>query len=280
MEDRFSAAEIHARQRPSLVRKLREFSMGDPEGIVDKLKVIAEAALPPPDSMLSALQRSLNEETSLYNHLSTSVNGLDTDIAKQLASTPGAMLTTIPGIGLRWAPGLYAELGDPIRRRNVHSMAALGGIVPRIKQSGGPNKPAVVRHRSKKCSRYLKHALMSGAVSMSQYGHPEICEAYQFDKNAGRDARTRLAKNLLRVSLYMIDHHSFYLPPSMHRNSTHDQRRKYYVAMWPKVLMKWRDRGAINAATAEESTLRQWRDMAQELYDVELSLKPPQHKRK
>jgi transposase len=280
MEERFSAAEVHARQKPALVRKLREFSLGDPEGVALKLKVLAEIALPPSEAMIPALQRSLAEELSIYRLTSASLHGMDSDIAKQLARTPGAMLTTMPGLGLRWAPALYAELGDPIRRRNVHSMAALGGLVPRLKQSGGPNKPAVIGHRTKGCSSFLKQILISGAVSLSQYGHPEIREAYQLDKAMGRDARTRMAQHLLRVSLHMIDHQTFYLPPSLHQGGTREQIRDYYVKMWPKVLVKWRDRGAILEAVAEGAPLRQWRDMVQELYDIELSIKSPQTGRK
>ncbi|RLB60274.1 MAG: hypothetical protein DRH08_15645 [Deltaproteobacteria bacterium] len=280
MSERFSVSEIHSRQKPSMVRKLREFNLKDPEGAADKLKSLSETALPPPEAMIPALQRSLHEELNVYCMLSSSKKNLDTDIAKQLASTPGAMLTTIPGISLRWAPGLYVELGDPLRRRNVHSMAALGGIVPRVKQTGGPSKSAVVGHRRKGCSSFLKHILMSGAVSLSQYGHPEIREAYQFDDESGRDARTRLAQKLLRLSLHIIEHQTFYLPPSLHTNGTRDKIREYYLKMWPKVLIKWRDNGAILEAVAEGTPLRKWRDMAQELYDIELSLKSPQHRRK
>ena len=280
MEDRFSAAEIHARQRPSLVRKLREFKLKDPDGAVDKLRALAETALPPSEAMIPALQRSLVEELNIYRMLGSGIHGLDIDIAKQLARTPGAMLTTMPGIGLRWAPGLYVELGDPARRRNVHSMAALGGIVPRLKQTGGPGNPAVIGHRSKGCSSFLKHILMSGAVSIAHYGHPEIREAYELDKECGRDARTRLAQHLLRVSLHIIDDQIFYLPPSLHIKGTRDKIRDYYVKAWPKVLVKWRDCGAILEATAEGSPLRRWRDMAQEMYDIELSIKSPQTGRK
>jgi len=46
------------------------------------------------------------------------------------------------------------------------------------------------------------------------------------------------------------------------------------------VLIKWRDAGAIKQATAEGTPLRQWRDMAQELYDLELDLRSPQTGRK
>jgi transposase len=280
MEERFSAEEVHARKLPSLIRKLREFTLRDPEGVADKLKSLTEAALPPAAPMIQALQRSLAEELALYKHLSGSLHGLDTDIAKQLAHSPGAMITTMPGISLRWAPGLYAELGDPARRRNVHSMAALGGLVPRLKQTGGPEKLAVIGHRSKGCSSVLKHVLISGAVSLSQYGHPEVREAYQTDMALGRDARTRLAQKLLRLCLHTIDHQTFYLPPSLHTGGTYDQIRAYYAMMWPKVLIKWRDRGAILDAVAEGAPLRLWRDMAQEKYDLKLSLKSPQTGRK
>lgn len=280
MDDNFSAASILARQRPSLVRHLREHQLRDPEGAADKLKALAQNSLPPPECMIPALQRSLHEEMAVYSLLEASMHGLDTDIAKLLARTPGAMLTTIPGIGLRWAPGLYSELGDPLRRRNVHSMAALGGIVPGSKQTGGPEKAPVTGPRRRNCSTILKHLLMSGAVSISQYGHPEMRQAYQTDKALGRDARTRLAQDLLRISLCLIDTQAFFLPPSLHRGATRDQLRQYYADTWPKVLIKWRDSGAILEAVAEGSPLRKWRDMAQELYDLELNLKSPQTGRK
>jgi len=280
MEERFSAAEVHARQAPSLTRKLRDFGLKDPEGVVDKLKALAEDALPPAEAMIPALQRSMSEELKIYRLLSESLRSLDTDIAKQLARTPGAMLTTIPGIGFRWAPGLYAELGDPLRRRNVHAMAALGGVAPGGKQTGGPNNEMRVGHRTKVCCSFLKHVLMSGAISISQFGHPEMRQAYRTDKDLGRDARTRLAQKLLRIALHIIDHQNFFLPPSLHEESTHEQRRAYYAKMWPKVLIKWRDSGAILEAVAEGTPLRQWRDMVQELYGLELSLKSPQTGRK
>jgi transposase len=280
MEERFSAEEIHARKRPALVQKLRDLGCEDPDGAVEKLKGLAEAALPAPAPMIPILQRCLQEELALYRALDGSTHALDTDIAKTLATTPGAMLTTIPGIGLRWAAGLYSELGDPLRRRHVDSMCALAGIVPGAKQSGGPDKPAVTRHRTRKCNHFLKSVAVSAAVSVAQYGHPEMREAYRTDKAIGRDARMRLARQILRISLHIIDHQTFFLPPSLHRGGTREGIRNYYVHMWPKVLIKWRDAGAIREAVAEGSPLNTWRHMAEELYGIKLSTKSPQTGRK
>lgn len=280
MDDDFSISRINGRQKPSFTKSLRELNVGDPEGAVEKIRSLADIALPPPCEMIPPLQRSLKEEKALYSILSRSIHTLDIDIAKQLAPTKGAMLTTLSGIGLQWAPALFVELGDPLRRRNVHSMAALGGVVPCSKQTGGDDKQPVVGHRNRKCCTSLKHALMSGAISISQYGLPEMREAYQADKESGRDAKTRMAQKLLRISLHILDNGNFFLPPSLMQNCTKQQAAEYYEMMWPKVLVKWRDKGAILEATAEGAPLREWRDMAQDLYGIKLSLKSPQTGRK
>jgi len=68
--------------------------------------------------------------------------------------------------------------------------------------------------------------------------------------------------------------------PGAMLTTSRDQVREYYRLMWLKVLIKWRDSGAILDAVAEGAPLRQWRDMAQELYDIELDLRSPQTGRK
>jgi len=280
MDDKFGIERMRTRQKSSMIKKLRELNVGDPEGYTVKLKALAEESLPPPKEMIPALQRSLAEEKQLYLLMDKSLHNLDIDIAKQFARTPGAMLTTLQGIGLRWAPALFVELGDPLRRRNVHSMAALGGIVPRSKQTGGDGKQPVVGHRNRKCCTSLKKTLMSGAVSISQYGLQEMRVDYKHDLEIGRDARTRMAQKLLRVSLHIIDVGNFFIPPSLMQECTTQQMADYYKMMWPKVLVKWRDKGAILEATAPGAPLREWRDMAQDLYKIKLSLKSPQTGRK
>lgn len=280
MNDRFSAPEIEARKTPALTRNLGALMIRDPEDAALKVKQLAHNALPPPAAMVGALKRSLAEELSIYTLLSDQTIKLECDMAKMLAATPGAMLTTMSGIGLRWAFGLYAELGDPSRRRNVNSMASLAGLVPRVKQTGGPEKAAVVGRRNKMCNAFLKNIVMSSTMSLAEYGHPEWRDAFRADKALGRDAKGRLAQKLLRIALYTMDHQTFVLPPSLHKHGTREQLAEYYVEMWPKVLIKWRNIGAIKEATAEGTPLRKWRDMAQELYGIKLDLKSPQTGRK
>ncbi len=66
MKERFSAPEIHMRQKPSLVKHLRRFNLKDPEGGANKLKLLTKTILPPAESMIPSLQRSLTEENNIY----------------------------------------------------------------------------------------------------------------------------------------------------------------------------------------------------------------------
>ena len=121
---------------------------------------------------------------------------------------------------------------------------------------------------------------MSSAVSISHYGLKEMREAYRSDKQSGRDAKARMAQKLLRISLHILDYGNFFVPPSMMKECSDQQMAEYYKMMWPKVLIKWRDMGAILEVTTEGSPLREWRDMAQDLYKIKLALKSPQTGRK
>ena len=51
------------------------------------------------------------------------IQEVDKDIARRLAPTPGAMLTTVPGIGVTLGAALYAEIGDPTRDRCLKRLA-------------------------------------------------------------------------------------------------------------------------------------------------------------
>jgi transposase len=278
MQERFSAVEIKARKTPALTCKLRSFCVRDPEGSAEKLKTLAKNVLQPSRVIIPVLQRSLAEEIETYNQLSNQINNLDHDMAKLLAQTPGAMLTSLGGIGVRRAVSIYVELADPYRRRNVHSMAALAGIAPRLKQTGG--KPAVIGRRNRQCCSILKNIIMSSAISVAEFGHIELREEYQVDKLSGRDAKGRLAQKLLRISLHIIDNQVFFLPPSLRLNPAHNNLAQYYAETWSKVIIKWRDAAALKQALSEGNPLRIWRDMAQSIYNIHLDLKSPQTGRK
>ncbi len=189
------------------------------------------------------------------------------------------MLTTVPGIALTLASGLYAEIGDPLRDRSLVQLSSYAGIVTRLKQTGGPDKEAQSRGRSRRACVPLKRCVMDIALKTGQYGHPELKADYERRVNQGQDPRLTMGRRMLRICTHIIRHTDFFRPPSLGPDSSIDARRDYYARAWDKVLIKWRDAAAIKQALAEGTPLEQWRNMLNEIYGLNLSNKSPQFDR-
>ena len=66
---------------------------------------------------------------------------------------------------------------------------------------------------------------------------------------------------------------TIYLPPALRgQNVSTEARVEHYQIFWPYLLDKWKKYGAQHVAFAPENPLGQWRDMIQELYDIELKI--------
>lgn len=271
--------QILARKNDALTEKLRLFMVRDPAAKVAQLKALARSALPPPASLCDTLQTNLRHEVSVYEHLEGCLHELERDIARRLAPTPGAMLTTVPGIGITLASGLYAEIGDPARDRGVGQLTSYAGLVARLKQTGGPDKEAQTQGRSRRACVPLKRCVMDIALKMGQYGHEELKADYTRRVNERQDPRLTMGRRMLRICCHLIRHQDFFLPPSLLRDSSPDDRKAYYARAWDKVLIKWRDMAAIQQACADGSPLEQWRVTLNERYGLNLSKLSPQYDR-
>jgi hypothetical protein len=251
-----------------------------PDEKVKRLKELARSALPPPSSLCETLQTNLNHEVSVYEHLEGCLKELEQDIARRLAPTAGALLTTVPGIGLTLASGLYAEIGDPARDRGLVSLTSYAGLVARLKQTGGPDKEAQTRGRSRRACVPLKRCIMDIALKMGQYGHDELRADYERRVNERQDPRLTMGRRMLRICRHLIQHHDFFLPPSLLHGSVEESvRRDYYARAWDKILIKWRDKASIQQALADGTPLEQWRLFLNERYDLNLSKLSPQYDR-
>jgi hypothetical protein len=246
---------------------------------VVRLKAMARAVLPPPAALCETLQVNLTHEVSVYQHVGGCIGATDKDIARRLAATPGAMLTTVPGIGCKLAAALYAEIGDPTRDRCLKRLTSYAGLVARLKQTGGPDKEAQMRGRSRRACVPLKRCIMDIALKVGQFGHEEMKADYQRRVNEGQDPRLTMGRRMLRICRHLIGHMDFFVTPSLLRDSEYDVRRDYYAHAWDKILIKWRDAAAIQQAFAAGTPLEQWRTLLNERYDLKLGKLSPQYDR-
>jgi transposase len=279
MSQHFSPRQLLARKSDVLAEKLRLFMLHNTEAKVAQLKQLARTTLPPPAGLTETLQDNLAREVRLYQHLGGTLHEINQQIARRLAATPGAMLTTAPGIGIILASGLYAEIGEPARQRNIAAMAAYAGLVSRLKQTGGPDSPAHSLGRSRRACVPLKRRILDIAMSIGQYGVAELKADYQRRDEAHQDARFTMGRRMLRICMHLVRHQAFFLPPSLLSRDATEDRKAYYANAWDTILIKWRNAGAIQQAFADGAPLEQCRTMLNELYNLNLSKLSPQYDR-
>lgn len=119
MIERFSPAELSRRPRKALAQWLGRRGLEEPQKVAAQLKELAKTTLGPAPEQTVLWQRTLSQRVGLYRHLQASVAMLDRELAYWLARTPGALLTSLGGIGVTLAAGWTAELGPPQQWRAV-----------------------------------------------------------------------------------------------------------------------------------------------------------------
>jgi transposase len=160
MEDRFSPVQIAKRQDKALLRKLKMHGLQHPEAALGKLKAYARQVLGHPPELVGMLQTSLAGEVNLYRCLCDNIDLIGREIAQQLAQTPGAMLTTIRGTGITLAAGVTSEVGPSDSQPSTRRLCSYAGIVPRVKQTGGPEKGAKTGKVSRRNNHLLKNYIV------------------------------------------------------------------------------------------------------------------------
>jgi transposase len=279
MQQGLSPRRLLARKGETLAEKLELFMIQDAPAKVAKLQALARSVLPPPEALSDILQINLDHETAVYQHLEVNLQAVNKTIAQRLAVTPGAMPTPQPGVGIVLAAVLYAEIGDPARDRPLKRLTSYAGLVARLKQTGGPDQEARTRGRSRRACVPLKRCVMDIALKIGEFGHDELKADYHRRVEAGQDPRLTLGRRELRINTHLIRHTDFFLPPSLLREENPEVRKAYYARAWDKVLIKWRNAGAIREALADDAPLGQWRNLLNERYGLKLSNLSPQYDR-
>jgi hypothetical protein len=205
--------------------------------------------------------------------LQQSIGSLDRELAYWLARTPGALLTSISGIGVTLAAGWMAELGPPAQWRAVRQLSAYAGVVPRTKQTGGPQKPPVTGHVQQRCNKRFKNVVLLAVEKVRQFGPEDLRRDAQKLQAQGSHTEFALAKRLVRLAKYLVHTGTIYRPKAlMDPNASKETLVLFYQEAWQKLLLKWKAKADLKDVFAPKHQLGQWRQMVQELYALELPL--------
>jgi transposase len=273
MVDRFSPAQISQRPRQALVDWLARRGVEDPQAAADQLKRLAKGVLPPALEQTAMLQRSLAQLVELYRGLERSIGLLDRELAYWLARTPGALLTSIGGFGITLAAGWTAELGPPTQWRAVRRLCSYAGVVPRTKQTGGPDKEPRVGSVQQRCNKRFKNVVLQAVEKVRQHGPEDMLKAAQQLAAQGSHVEFAMAKRLVRLAKYLATTGTVYRPKAlMDPDTPRSTLVAYYRELWEKLPIKWKGKADLKDVFAPEHPLGQWRNMAREFYALELRL--------
>jgi transposase len=276
MEDRFSPAQLRRRPRQALAQWLGRRGVTQPRDTADQLKHFAQHVLEPAPEQTLMLQQTLAQLVGLYRNLEQSIARIDREVAYWLARTPGAWLTSIPGFGITLAAGWIAELGPPSQWHSVRQLCSYCGVVPKTKQTGGPDQEPVVGAVQQRCNKRLKNVVLQATEKVIQYGPDELRQTAQQLQARGAHTAFALAKRLVRLGKYLATTGTVYRPKTLMDPATPQATlAAHYQRVWEKLLPKWRDKADLREVFAPQHPLGQWRKMVQELYALELRLPQP-----
>ena len=273
MENRFSPHQIHRRRRSTLIKLLSRQGAQHPDRQAQKLQKYADQVLKPPEKSVATLQISLKQQNKLFACMQESIQQLEKEIAEILAQTQGAFLTSVRGIGIVLAAGVSAEIGDPDKQKSINNLVSYSGIIPKVKQTGGPQGKTQIKKVGKRCNRILKDYVVQSASHIGKHGPDGLRSDYKRRDAQGQHADFGMARRYLRMALCLMRSHQTYLPPKYRSTNVKTEKRaEYYLMAWPKLHEKWHRANALDIAFDKEMPLGQWRNMIQGLYGIELKL--------
>ena len=273
MKERFSAPQIRRRRRTSLIKALRQRGTKKPEDTADRLQQYASQVLNPPQNHVHMLQLSLAQHVKHFCCLQESIGQLETEIALNLAQTQGAFLTSVRGIGIVLAAGVSAEIGNPFEQKPLNNLVSYSGIIPRVKQTGGPQGKTKTGKVARRCNRILKDYVVRSASHLGLYGPADLKSDYQRRQATEQHADFGMGRRYLRMAMCLMRTSQIYLPSRLRKADSHIQdRADYYVMNWPQLRDKWQKSGALQTAFSADQPLGQWRKIVQQFYGIKLTL--------
>jgi transposase len=254
MEEKFSVIKIRRMRESSLTKFLCRNKVQKPKDSAQKLKALASKVLIPSADAIRYYSESLAAKIKMFKALQENIYAEENQLARCLIQTPGFYLTSIPGCGVVTAAGIMGETGRFTSWHSIDHLASYAGIVPRQKQTGGSNKPAIKLGLPKKANKRLKFHLFQLSFNTSRFKHPagkfypHLAEHRlysHFNRVLERQGKSGIstAKLFLKISRRMILQQRIYLPHQWFDCSSDmssEENRVYFSTAINSLREKWK----------------------------------------
>ncbi len=273
MAKSFSATTIGRRTEKTLARQLSRQGIRDATAAAAALKRQANECLVADEPSVFLSAQLLEGELRLFHALQANLVELERECARLLARTPEAFVTSVKGIGITLISSICAETGSLAAVADSDSLNAYAGIIPKVKQTGGPEAQARIGGKRRHFNRILKDYTMQAGNHLYLHGPDDLRRDATRRKLAAKAVDTAMARRFLRIARALAKNRFIYLPDQLRNNLPDTEARAQYILQsWPELLIKWKRLGMHKEAFAPDNPMGRWRIIVQQLYGIELPL--------
>ena len=207
-------AYIDSDELADFIKKHGRGKFEDVDGIVSNLQKAARNSYRPPTVIADSVNQILAISMSTIRLLQGQVKEYDKAIEKQLSTIPNT-LTSVKGIGLVYAAGIIAEIGDINRFPSQASLAKYAGLTWTQHQSSEfEAEDTRLIHSG---NHHLRYYLCESANSLRKCD-PEFRRFYnlkfhEVSKHQHRRALALTARKLVRLVYALLKTNRLYIPP-------------------------------------------------------------------
>lgn len=207
-------AYMNTEELASFIQKHGRSHFSDPDAIAHALQTAAKVSYSLPQTVAGSVNQILTISLSTIRLLQKQVKEYDKTIEKQLALIPNT-LTSVKGIGLVYAAGIIAEIGDINRFPSQASLAKYAGLTWTQHQSGCFESDDT--RLIKSGNHHLRYYLCEAANSLRKCD-PEFRRFYnlkfrEVTKHQHRRALALTARKLVRLVYALLKTNRLYIPP-------------------------------------------------------------------
>lgn len=260
-----TASSVSSQPLSRLIGQLRRQGVRAVEKTAAKLRELADRALPAAPATQRTHHHHLCWLIAQNRLLGEQERQAVNRAAGLLRQTPGALLTSVKGIGLKFAFQLVAEIGAPELIDSVDRKVNYFGLTDKSHQSGGRSKSAKKKGRQSRCNHFAKKAILGISDSVARWGPVEYREYYRQRKLQGRNARQALGRKLLRFAISVMRNPHVYVPPEL-RNEPMDSplRRIHLRSVVERMRRVWAP--CTQRPEPQDDALKQWEEMVNTIH--------------
>ena len=197
------------------IQKKGKKHFSDPESVAKAIQKAARSSYRLPKTVNDSVNQVLAVSISSIKALEAQIKTLDKAIAAQMELIPNTLMS-IKGIGLVFAGGIIAEIGDINRFDDQAALAKYAGLAWRQHQSG--DFEAQTTRQIKTGNRFLKYYLCEAAFSLvrcdteySRFYHLKYNEVNKFQH---KRALALTARKFVRLVFRLLKDNQLYIPKS------------------------------------------------------------------